>query len=206
MGQRLRSAREARELTQGAVSTRTRMADPLEKGVSRTALVGYENGSSRPGLREIRLLCEVLQVTPNWVIYGSDTPFETSLPSLALVRTASPLRDAVRLGFAIAALKGHERDSLSSLVLSLAGRQLGDLRLSGLLTFVGLVGDDIDKAIRQWLPEGANPKSLEELMDILSEGFRSNWGTKLTLDEDSDRDEARGEWTYLDPKVGKPNK
>lgn len=193
-------------MTQGAVSTRTRMADPAEKGISRTALVGYENGSSRPGLREIRLLCEVLQVTPSWIVYGSDSPFQTTVPSLAMVRTAYPLRDAIKLGFAIAALKGHERDALSSLVLSIAGRQLGDIRLSGLLTFVGLVGDEIDPIVKKWLPEGADPKSVEEVMDLLSEGFRSNLGTNLRLDEDGDLNATKGEWVYPDQKVEKQDK
>lgn len=197
---RIRQAREALELTQGAVCTRTRMADPLGKGISRTSLVGYESGTSRPGLREIKLLCEVLSISPNRLIYGTDDPIAPSLPSLAMVETQEPLRDAIRIGFAIAALKGHEREALASLALSLAGRQLGDLRLSGLLTYVGLLGEEIDKLLRQSFPDGDVPNSLEELMDKTSAGLRSNWGTRLVMDPDTDRDEARGKWTYPDPK------
>lgn len=201
VGRRIRSAREALELTQGAVCTRTRVADPAGKGISRTALVGYESGSSRPGLREIKLLCEILAISPSWLIYGSDTPFQTALPSLAMVRTAGgEFRDAIRLGFAIAALKGHERDALSSLALSLAGRQLGDFRLSGLLSYVGLLGDEIEELVRKSLPEGVLPQSPEELMDILSQGMGSNWGNKLVFNDDGELDEKKSEWTYIDPK------
>lgn len=46
-------------------------------GISRSVLFGYENGRTRPGAKEIRLLCDALKVTPNRLIYGSDeTPFE----------------------------------------------------------------------------------------------------------------------------------
>ncbi len=200
VGVRIRQAREALELTQGAVCTRTRMADPLGKGISRTSLVGYESGTSRPGLREIKLLCDVLSITPNQLIYGTDAPIAPSLPAMAMVQTNEPLRDAIRIGFAIAALKGHEREALASLALSLAGRQLGDLRLSGLLTYVGMLGEEIDKLVRQSFPDGEAPGSLEELMDKTSAGIRSNWGTRLTMDPESNPDEARGEWIYPDPK------
>lgn len=200
---RIRSAREDRDLTQGAVSTRTRLVDPAGKGISRTALVGYEAGNTRPGLREIRLLCEVLQVTPSWLVYGSDTPFQSTLPSLALVKSTS-LRDALRAGIAIAALKGHERDALLSLALSLAGRQLGDVRLSGLLTWVALIAEDFGELLRKFAPEGAEPESLEDLMEMISRGSGSSYGTKLKLDEEGEV--THGEWVYPDPKVGKTDK
>lgn len=197
----MRAARESRELTQGALSTRTRMADPVGKGISRTALIGYENASSRPGLREIRLLCEVLQVTPNWLIFGSDTPFQASLPSLEWVRTGRSLRDSIRIGVAIGSLKGHERDALFSLALSLAGRQLGDVRLSGLLAYIGLMGDEIGEVVKRGLPEGADPESVEELVNILSKGMSSNVGNHLIFNDDGDV--TGGKWTYPEPNVGK---
>ncbi len=203
-GQRIRAAREALNLTQSAVSTRSRMADEEGKGISRTALVGYENGSSRPGLREVRLLCLVLKVSANWLVFGTEEAYQATHAGLEAVKTVNKLRDALRAGIAISALKGHERDALLSLALSLAGRQLGDLRLSGLLTFVGLISDELEAVMRKYLPEGSNPATLDELMDILSEGLESNHGTRLHLDEGGGP--ATGEWTYPDPKVEKQNK
>jgi transcriptional regulator with XRE-family HTH domain len=204
VGQRIRAAREALHLTQSAVSTRSRMADAEGKGISRTALVGYENGSSRPGLREVRLLCIVLKVSANWLVFGTEEAYQATHAGLEAVRTANKLRDALRAGIAISALKGHERDALLSLALSLAGRQLGDLRLSGLLAFVGLISDELEAILWKYLPQGSNPTTLEELIDVLSEGMVSNYGTRIHLDEDGDP--ATGEWTYQDPKVEKPNK
>lgn len=46
-------------------------------GISRPVLFGYEAGRTKPGAKEIRLLCDALKVTPNRLIYGSDdAPFE----------------------------------------------------------------------------------------------------------------------------------
>jgi transcriptional regulator with XRE-family HTH domain len=52
-------------------------------GISRTALIGYEVGRTNPGEREIRKLCDVLRVTPNQLLYGTEQPFE---PDEALKR------------------------------------------------------------------------------------------------------------------------
>lgn len=41
-------------------------------GISRSVIFGYENGRTKPGAREIRLLCDALKVSPNRLIYGSD--------------------------------------------------------------------------------------------------------------------------------------
>lgn len=199
VGVRIRQAREEMQLTQAHVATRSRMADPEDKGISRTALIGYEAGSSRPGLREIRLLCEVLKVTPNWLIFGTESPAQTLLPSLDLVRGNS-LQSALRTAFAISALKGHEREALMSLALSLAGRQLGDLRLSALLTFAADLALDLDETLARYFKgDGESvPATLEQLMDRLSEGAGATYGTKLVIDPDTDT--VSGEWTYPDPK------
>lgn len=196
MGQRIRAAREAIHLTQNGVSTRSRLADPDGKGVSRTALIGYENGTSRPGLREIRLLCSVLKVSANWLIFGAESAYQATLPSLELTKTSRPFRDALRTGIAISALKGHERDALMSLALSLAGRQLGDLRLSGLLAYVSEIGDELEGVLRKHLPDDCTPSTIEELIDVISRGQGSNIGNRLHFDEDG---KVAGEWTYPDP-------
>lgn len=193
---RIRTAREAIHLTQNAVSSRSRLEDPDGKGLSRTALIGYENGTSRPGLREIRLLCSVLKVSPNWLIFGTEEAYQATLPSLSMTRTSRPFRDALRAGVAISALKGHERDALMSLALSLAGRQLGDLRLSGLLAYVGEISNEVEDVLRKHLPEGCSPSSLEELIEVISQGQSSSLGNRLHFDEDG---EASGDWTYPDP-------
>jgi transcriptional regulator with XRE-family HTH domain len=84
VGERLKFARDKRGFTQGAVSVRSKMQDPEKRGISRTAIIAYEQGTSNPGLREIRLLCEVLHVTPNWLIFGTDAAGAATLPSMEM--------------------------------------------------------------------------------------------------------------------------
>jgi len=196
VGLRIRTARENINLTQNAVSSRSRLVDPDGKGISRTALIGYENGSSRPGLREIRLLCSVLKVSPNWLIFGTESAFQATLPSLDFSSTDKPFRNALRAGVAISALKGHERDALLSLAFSLAGRQLGDLRLSGLMAWVSELSNEVEDLLYKRCNIETAPESLEEFVDLLSRQHASNIGNRLKFDEEG---EASGEWTYPDP-------
>ncbi len=79
LGDRLQRAREAKGLTQGQLADLTKRADKDEKGLSRAVISLYEAGTNRPGPRELRLLCEVLRVTPSYFIYGIDDPFDTFL-------------------------------------------------------------------------------------------------------------------------------
>ena len=43
-----------------------------ETGISKTVLHGYERGRTKPGAREIRLLCSALKVSPNQLLFGSE--------------------------------------------------------------------------------------------------------------------------------------
>lgn len=76
LGQRLQEAREAARLTQGELAELTKQADSENKGLSRAVLSFYETGKSRPSPRELRMLCEVLRVSPSQLIYGLEDPFE----------------------------------------------------------------------------------------------------------------------------------
>lgn len=48
-------------------------------GISKTVLHGYERSRTKPGAREIRLLCTALHISPNRLILGNDD-FETNTP------------------------------------------------------------------------------------------------------------------------------
>ena len=76
LGRRLQEAREGAKMTQGEVAELTKQADSEGKGISRAVLSLYENGRNRPSPRELRMLCEVLRVSPSHLIYGTEDPFE----------------------------------------------------------------------------------------------------------------------------------
>lgn len=163
------------------------MIDPEGKGISRTAIIGYEQGSTKPGLREIKLLCEVLRVSPNWLIYGTDAAAKATLASGDLLSRGDRVRDVFVTALALMALKGHERDALQALVLSLAGRQLGDMRLSALLAFTFGFRNAFEAYLRDACPEVTTDMTIEELAEVLSQsGVTTNAGNRFRLDDEGE--------------------
>ena len=202
IGSRLRAARERRGLSQVAVSTRSKSVDIQGKGVHRTVMVGYEAGQSRPGAREIRILCEVLAVTPNWLILGDEVALAGGQASMEAVRH-NGLAEAIGLGMAISILKPHERSAFQSLVLSMAGRELGDLRLSGLLFMATRVARPILKELEECFNlEGGDSDSVDVLLDALvrqyGQGVDTNFGNSFIFGEDGEG-VIGGEFLYKQP-------
>jgi transcriptional regulator with XRE-family HTH domain len=67
---RLKGARQRYELTLEQLSLLTKEVDPTGTGISRVALSRYENGSSLPGVRELRLLSFALRRPLAHLVYG----------------------------------------------------------------------------------------------------------------------------------------
>lgn len=179
IGQRIKEAREARDWTQSIVSVRTKLIDPNEEGISRTVLVGYESGKTKPGAREIRLLAEVMHVTPNWLLYGAEKPFHATLPSMEYLQGDDEFEKALRLSLALFLLKPHERELIGSLMLSLAGRELGDIRLSGLMMLARRYSKEWSEKIK----EEMEASTVEEAIRQSAESGATNWGNRLKFDE-----------------------
>jgi hypothetical protein len=179
------------------------MIDPEGKGVSRTALIGYEAGTSRPGTRELRLLCETLLVSPSHVVYGSEQPFQTEHAALEGLRGhRNQLSKALQVAFLVMVLKDHEKDALLSLTASLAAHHLGDRRLSGLRATVLLLAGSILDEVRSYFSDLSdaefNALPLSELVQRLSQGSDSNVGNRFKFDEEGNI--VGGEQTYPDPE------
>lgn len=79
--------------------------DPERKGIARSTLTQYEHGDFLPGARELRLLCDALNVTPNVLLYGKAHPFDKPEHGLSFVvsTTDKDLRAFV-IGTLLAAL------------------------------------------------------------------------------------------------------
>lgn len=193
IGDRIRSSREGRQWTQAVLANRTKINDPNKEGISRTVLVGYESGKTKPGARELRLLSETLQATPNWLLYGIEKPLRASLPSLEFLQGDDELENSLRIGLALCLLKPHERELIGSMLLSLAGRELGDAQLSGLMTMARMFYKEVSDA----LSKDFGAISVEEAIRKLSEGSASNWGNKLRFNEDGEI--ISGEVIYPEP-------
>lgn len=60
----IKKAREQSKMSVLELSAKT--------GISKTVLHGYERGRTKPGARELRLLCEAMGVSPNRLLFGLD--------------------------------------------------------------------------------------------------------------------------------------
>jgi hypothetical protein len=80
----------------------------------------------------------------------------------------------------------------------MAGRQLGDMKLSAVLTLGSMIAHASLPELQEWLGEDVKNESLEVLVQRCSEGMQSNFGNKLQLDEE-DGNIVSGEWLYPEP-------
>jgi transcriptional regulator with XRE-family HTH domain len=194
IGKRIADARDGLGWSQAALHARTKIADSESVGISRSVLSLYELGINKPGAREIRLLCEALKVSPNWLLYGSESPGKAIQAAFQFLR-GSDLEISVRLAVALLALDPVERDALASLVFSIATRKLGDVRLSSVMVMAQIMADDFLKTIRQYVDEDAKSLPIRDLLDRFiqdtSKDMLTNWGNLRPLsvdDEEADTD------------------
>lgn len=120
LGTRLQQAREEKGLTQGELSARTKVADLDGKGLSRAVISLYEAGTNRPGPRELRLLCEVLRITPSFLIYGREDPFGSQEEFRRLGGGAGSEPELfAQLTYCYTRLHPHHRTAVMELMLGL---------------------------------------------------------------------------------------
>lgn len=117
LGVRLRDARVTAKLTQGELAERTKLADKEGVGISRNVISFLESGRTQPGPKEIRLLCEVLRISPNRMIYGEDEPFE----ELARVRYAggAGVENFAYVAYCFSRMHHNHREALYKIMLDL---------------------------------------------------------------------------------------
>jgi transcriptional regulator with XRE-family HTH domain len=74
IGKRIKEARERPEngLSIEALSRMCKLIDPVERGIAQQTLVKYEKGVVLPGLRELRILSDALDVSTDWLIFGAE--------------------------------------------------------------------------------------------------------------------------------------
>lgn len=120
LGKRLLEARQLAGLTQDQVAQRTVNADELGRGISSAVISLYERGVNRPGPKEMRLLCEVLRVSPSYLIYGSDDPFD-NLEDLDRFEgwAADDSEFAAKLTYCFSRLHHHHKRAIMDLMLGL---------------------------------------------------------------------------------------
>ncbi|MHB0985958.1 MAG: helix-turn-helix domain-containing protein [Sulfuricella sp.] len=120
LGRRLEESRRAKGLTQGELAEQTKLADQDGKGLSRSVISLYELGTNRPGPKELRLLCEVLRVSPSFLIYGDDDPFENFTERKRYEGYASSEPEFyAKLTYCFSRLHHHHKLAIMSLMMGL---------------------------------------------------------------------------------------
>lgn len=176
IGRRISDARNGLGLSQQAVHTRSKIVDSEGLGVSRAALSLYETGTNKPGAREITLLCEVLKVSPNWLLYGSESPAKTLQPT-TIFMVGDDLAISTRLAFAMLALNPADRDSLANLVFSMLTSKLGDVELSMLMTMANMMRGKINEELLDVVGDDSAHLPLPQLIDKFIEAMTKEGGT-----------------------------
>lgn len=160
IGLRIKAAREAHKLSQMDMHNRT--------GLSRTVLINYEAGRHKPGAREIRLICDTLQVSPNYLIYGTEEPhkIEEGLSQRLLhLSGGDAFMHLSVLVPVLAALLGHDEKrlilDLTETIIKAKSPEVWNDVLSILDAFPKASEIDIEKAAAQSLP----PEKVKEMLE-----------------------------------------
>lgn len=145
------SARAERGLTQGQLSANS--------GLSLSTIKAYETGRNMPGARELRELCQTLQISPNKLLFGTEAPFKDQSLADLLVDSATESEHVALSHFTALAslLASDERRALITLARSLALARHGEakvketLKAADLMTGMGRAFGQLtrDSLIRQ---------------------------------------------------------
>jgi transcriptional regulator with XRE-family HTH domain len=113
----IKKARENADLSILELSAKT--------GISKTVLHGYERGRTKPGARELRLICQALNVSPNRLLFGLDD-YNAERDGFAKLLKLSRTNPAITMMFmmlmmpiTMAVLDEEEAQSLLILITSL---------------------------------------------------------------------------------------
>jgi transcriptional regulator with XRE-family HTH domain len=109
ISERLRKARVDAKLTQAALAKRA--------GLGRSAVIHYEQGNAVPGGLELIKLAKALCRSPNFLLGGDESFFESPEPELSLARTDEALHQ--RITICLMVLDREVRERVSALLIAL---------------------------------------------------------------------------------------
>lgn len=184
IGERIARARSAVKLTTiASLHKRTIEIDPEHKGISQPVLLGYEDGSYRPGARELKLLSLAMGVSPTWLLFGQENQTK-EVPSAAPVKLTFAeevftLTDEHKRGVLLGLLFGYmtpqERDAWIAVVELFLRAKLGDKQFEfsqfALKAITDLITGEagLFTEIEKMTTEKLSPQQIE----ALAETFRS---------------------------------
>lgn len=138
--QRLAELRKEKGLKHESLSDLTKLVDPRKRGIARTTLRGYELGMTKPGIRELRILSESLEVSVNKLIFGVDHIDTTDTHNMfsivkktMLGKREDEIVEIVRFIVSMCQLGEHERNSIYKITSNLAAARTGEVKYRKLM-------------------------------------------------------------------------
>jgi transcriptional regulator with XRE-family HTH domain len=129
IGQRISQKRVLKALNHDGLAKLTKLVDqPSGLGISRTTIRGYELDISKPGTRELRLLSQALETTPNWLIYGGNEADGATGQSVVLGKTQHPteLQKFLVAAHLLRSIEPSDRDVVYGVLHSIARLKHGE--------------------------------------------------------------------------------
>ncbi|MDD5470953.1 MAG: helix-turn-helix transcriptional regulator [Sideroxydans sp.] len=120
IGTRIYEKRVERQLNVSQLAERTKEVSNDGKGLSRAVIAGYENGSYKPGTRELRILCSALDVSPNWLVFGRERLTEQPSQLEIFTDEALPELGIAKLVYILTSLQEEDFNAVATVLLSLA--------------------------------------------------------------------------------------
>jgi transcriptional regulator with XRE-family HTH domain len=163
IGERLRKARDGRNLTQAALAKAA--------GVGRSTIVHYETGKILPGGMELIKLAKALNVSPNYILSGTERFFDSDEPEHVLASGDVAIM-ASRVVLCLMALDQEVRESFSALLMNMIRQKLGAVRFEEfakvldslepyMRKLVPDMGDQLDGWLDGWMSENIPPNLLD---------------------------------------------
>lgn len=139
IGERIKQGRTALELTQVQLAK--------QAALSRSAVVHYEQGNAVPGGVELMKLAQALNLSPNYLLSGSDTFFPSRSPQHALADTEDPQLLVARAGMFLMVLDREVRETFSALLMALVKAKLNKREYKQLTEAIGLVSGTLPEVL-----------------------------------------------------------
>lgn len=170
---RLAALRTEKSLRHDSLSELTKHVDPQKRGIARTTLRGYELGVTKPGIRELRILSQALEVSTNRLIFGAENIDSNSTQGNLSVVSKTVLgknqQDIVQIVCFLVSLYRlgeQERETVYRVASSLASVKLGEVEYRKLMDATSEVVDTFIDAHSDALSGGVH-LSNEQIKETL---------------------------------------
>jgi transcriptional regulator with XRE-family HTH domain len=144
IGERLTSALERQGLSVTDLHKRT--------GISRTVLLAYTRGNYAPGSRELKLICEQLDVTPTMLLFGSNE-ISASAYRFGDLRLSSDAARGLVFMTVVGSLTSSEQDAVMTLVESILIARSPEKHREMVITVQGMLESEFGHQLTTGLAE-----------------------------------------------------